>query len=144
VSGVEGVPTLKLSDAPKAELRDKLNWEKELLGLYLSGHPLERYRETIEKKNIDIKKAKENEKEGASVVLAVIINAIRTVQTKNNETMAFLTISDFSGTSDAVVFPRTYREFRELMAPDACIAIKATINTRNGEKGFVIDRAKRL
>ncbi|MFA6432464.1 MAG: DNA polymerase III subunit alpha [Candidatus Paceibacterota bacterium] len=139
-----GVATLKLSDAPKAEMRDKLAWEKELLGLYVSGHPLERYRETIEKKKMDIMKAKEGEKDGAGVVLAIIVNAVRTVQTKNNETMAFLTISDFSGASDAVAFPRTYREFRELLVPDACIAIKATVNTRNGEKGFVIERAKRL
>ena len=139
-----GVATLKLSDAPKAEMRDKLAWEKELLGLYVSGHPLERYRETIEKKKMDIMKAKEGEKDGAGVVLAIIVNAVRTVQTKNNETMAFLTISDFSGASDAVAFPRTYREFRELLVPDACIAVKATVNTRNGEKGFVIERAKKL
>ena len=93
---------------------------------------------------MDIKKARENKKEGDSVVLAVIVNAARTVQTKNNETMVFLTISDFSGTADMVAFPRTYREFREMLVPDACLAIKATVNSRNGEKGFVLERAKRL
>lgn len=143
-SDASSVPTLKLADAAKAEMRDKLAWEKDLLGLYLSGHPLERYRETITKKAIDIKKAKETLADGKETVLAVIIDAVRTVQTKNNETMAFLTISDFSGSSDAVIFPRTYREFREAIQPDACLAIKATVNTRNGEKSFVIERLKRL
>lgn len=138
------VPTLRLSDAPKADLLTKLAWEKELLGLYVSGHPLDRYREVIEKKDADIKKVKEAGREGAASVLAVIVNAVRTIQTKNNETMAFLTISDFSGTSDAVVFPRAYREFRELINPDACLAIKAVLNVRNGEKSFVIERMKRL
>jgi len=66
------------------------------------------------------------------------------VQTKNNETMAFVTIADFSGSSEAVVFPRVYREFRELIAVDKCLAIKATVNTRNGEKGFVIERMRAL
>ena len=144
MSDATSVPALRLIDAPKAEMRDKLAWEKELLGLYISGHPLEPYRATIEKKGVDIKKTKETGKEGASVILGVIVNAVRTVQTKNNETMVFMTISDFSGTADAVVFPRVYREFREMLVPDACLAIKATVNTRNGEKGFVLERAKRL
>jgi DNA polymerase-3 subunit alpha len=138
------VPTLRLADAPKADLTTKLGWEKELLGLYVSGHPLERYKDVIMKKDVDIKRAKESVKEGDAVVLGVIVNAIRTIQTKNNETMAFLTISDFSGSSDAVVFPRTYREFREILNPDTCLAVKAVVNTRNGEKSFVIERMKKL
>ena len=77
-------------------------------------------------------------------MLAVIINAVRTIQTKNNETMAFVTVSDFSGSSDAVVFPRTYREFKDLINPDICLAVKATVNTRNGEKSFILERMKRL
>ncbi|HEX7724487.1 MAG TPA: DNA polymerase III subunit alpha [Candidatus Paceibacterota bacterium] len=137
------VPTLRLADAPKAELLLKLAWEKELLGLYVSGHPLERFRSIIEKKDTNIIKAKDG-KEDSEVVLACIINAVRTIQTKKNETMAFVTISDFSGSSDAVVFPRTYREFKDLIVPDACLAIKAKLNVRNGEKSFVIDRMKRL
>ena len=138
------VPTLRLAEAPKADLLTKLAWEKELLGLYVSGHPLERYRAIIEKKDINIKKAKESVKDGESAVLAVIINAVRTIQTKNNETMAFVTVSDFSGSSDAVVFPRTYREFKDLINPDICLAVKATVNTRNGEKSFILERMKRL
>lgn len=138
------VPSLKLNDAPKVELITKLAWEKELLGLYVSGHPLERYREIIQKKDMDIKKAKETLKDGSSVVLCVIVNEVRTVQTKNNETMIFAAVSDFSDSADTVIFPRVYREFREMIQPDACLAIKATVNTRNGEKGFVIERMKRL
>ncbi len=144
MADTSSVPTLKLNDVPKAEMKDKLSWEKELLGLYISGHPLERYRDVITKKDIDIKKALATLKDGASVILGVIITEVRLIQTKNNETMAFVTISDFSGTADSVVFPRTYREFRELIAPDRCLAIKATINTRNGEKSFIIDRVKGL
>ncbi|MEI6396928.1 MAG: DNA polymerase III subunit alpha [Candidatus Taylorbacteria bacterium] len=144
MSDISSVPVLTLADVPKADMKDKLSWEKELLGLYISGHPLEKYRDVITKKDIDIKKALATLKDGASVVLGIIITEVRTIQTKNNETMAFVTISDFSGTADSVVFPRTYREFREFIAPDRCLAIKATINTRNGEKSFVIDRVKGL
>jgi DNA polymerase-3 subunit alpha len=144
MADASSVPTLRLNDASKAEMRDKLTWEKELLGLYVSGHPLEKYRDVITKKDIDIKRALEKFKDGESVVLAVIINEVRLIQTKKNETMAFITVSDFSGSSDAVVFPRTYKEHRALIDIDKCLAIKATINTRNGEKGFVIERVKGL
>ena len=138
------VPALKLIDAPVADMRDKLAWEKELLGLYVSGHPLERYRETITKTGVNIKLALETGKEGANVVFAGMINEIRLIQTKKNETMAFITIADFSGESEAVVFPRVYTEFKPLITTDVCLAIKATINSRNGEKGFIIERLKKL
>jgi DNA polymerase-3 subunit alpha len=139
------VPTLRLrDDIPKASLQDRLSWEKELLGLYISGHPLDPYREIIQKRDIDIKKALENKKEGESVVIAMIIDEIRTTQTKNNETMAFLKVSDFTGSAPAVIFPKAYREFRSLIEPDSCIAVKCTIYIRNGEKGFVFERARKL
>ena len=138
------VPTLKLISTPPAELRDKLAWEKELLGLYISGHPLERYRATIDKNGMDIRKALDTIKEGASTVFAAIINEVRLVQTKKNETMAFITLSDFSGSAEAVVFPRVYQEYRSMIAPDKCLAVKATVNSRNNEKGFVIERIKGL
>jgi DNA polymerase-3 subunit alpha len=138
------VPALRLVEAEKVDMKDKLAWEKELLGLYISGHPLDRYREVLKKRDIDIKRALTDKKEGESVVLGVIVNEVRMVQTKKNETMAFISIADFSGSAEAVVFPKTYREFRELVAIDKCIAVKATVNERNGEKGFLIDMMKAL
>jgi len=144
MTDTSSVPTLRLIQTPLAEMRDKLAWEKELLGLYISGHPLERYRDVITKNGIDIKKAFETIKEGGSTIFAGIINEVRAIQTKKNETMAFVTISDFSGSSEAVVFPRVYKEFHALIVPDRCVAVKATINTRNGEKNFIIERVKGL
>ena len=83
-------------------------------------------------------------KDKSSEVIAVIIDSVHTIQTKGNETMAFITISDYSGTTEAVVFPKIYKEFRELIMPDRCIAVKVTVNTRNDEKSFLIDRVKGL
>ncbi|MDE1941221.1 MAG: DNA polymerase III subunit alpha, partial [Patescibacteria group bacterium] len=144
MAGHSSVPTLRLKPSPAAEMREKLNWEKELLGLYVSGHPLEKYREIITKKDMDIKKAKETGKDGSSVIFAAIVNEVRTVTTKKNEIMAFITLSDFSGSAEAVVFPKTYREYKNALMADKCLAVKATINTRNGEKGFAVERVKEL
>ncbi len=138
------IPKLRLIETNKATAEEKLSWEKELLGLYVSGHPLDKYKESIMKKDMNIKKALETIKEGDSVVFAGIINEVRTVQTKNNETMAFISISDFSGSAEAVVFPRVYREFHSSIQSDKCLAFKVTVNVKNGEKGFIIERVKAL
>jgi DNA polymerase-3 subunit alpha len=138
------VPALKLLPAPAIDMKDQLAWEKELLGLYLSGHPLEKYRDAITKSDMSIKKAFETKKDGDAVVIAVIVTAIRPIQTKKNETMAFMTVADFSGSAEVVVFPRAYKEFAAHLQVDRCLAIKATINSRNDEKGFVLDRVKVL
>jgi DNA polymerase-3 subunit alpha len=137
------IPTLRLEPAPPIELSDRLAWEKELLGLYISGHPLDRFKDIISKRDIDIKRALA-EKDKSSHVIAVIIDNVHTIQTKNNETMAFATISDFSGTTEAVIFPKVYKEFRELIVPDRCLAMKVTVSTRNDEKSFLVDRIKGL
>ena len=93
---------------------------------------------------MNIKKAFETKKDGDAVVIAVIVTAIRPIQTKKNETMAFMTVADFSGSAEVVVFPRNYKESANLLQIDKCLAIKATVNSRNDEKGFVLERAKGL
>lgn len=138
------IPTLKLIETETVDMKEKLAWEKELLGLYVSGHPLEKFRTMIEKKEMNIKKALETCKDDQVVIFAGIINEVRLVQTKNNETMAFIQIADFSGNAEAVVFPRTYKENKDLIVADKCLAIKAKINTRNNERGFVLERVKGL
>ena len=144
MSDTTSVPKLSLLPAPPIDMKDQLAWEKELLGLYISGHPLEKFREIINKKDINIKKALETKKDDESVVLAVIVTAVRPIQTKKNETMAFVTIADFSGSAELVVFPRTYKECATLLQIDKCLAVKAKISTRNDEKGFILDGAKGL
>jgi DNA polymerase-3 subunit alpha len=144
MSDASSVPGLRLVDAPPADMRDKLAWEKELLGLYLSGHPLERFREMMAKKDTDIKRALANGKDGEVFIFAAIIDVVRVIQTKKNETMAFLTISDLSGSAEAVIFPRTYAESKNLIVPDQCLAMKLNLNTRNGERSFLVERVKGL
>ncbi len=144
MSDAASVPGLRLVPAPQVDMRDRLAWEKELLGLYISGHPLERYRPQIEKNGMTIKRALEELKEGGQTIFGCIVNEVRMVQTKKGDAMAFITLADFTGSVEAVAFPRTYTEYKALLVPDACIAVKVTLNTRNGEKGFVLERVRGL
>jgi DNA polymerase-3 subunit alpha len=144
VAGLENANNFKLADAPKATPIETLTWERELLGLYLSGHPLDKFKKTIEEKNYSIKKAKENAKEGKEVMIAGIIEDIRAITTKKGDNMAFVKLSDYDQTIETVVFPRTMTEFKNLLLKDKCVAVKGKISLRNGEITLIVDKMKEL
>ena len=99
------LPEFKLQNAQEATQAEKLLWEKELLGLYISGHPLDRMRDKLEKRTVNIKKIKEEFGNGMQVTIAGIIETARQVVTKNNERMAFLKIADLTDSIEAVCLP---------------------------------------
>jgi DNA polymerase-3 subunit alpha len=133
-----------MKDAPSATQAEKLLWEKELLGLYISGHPLDRIREKLESRNINIKKIKEELGNGIPVTLAGIIETARVVITKNNDRMAFLKISDLTGSIEAVTFPSIFKESAEILVPEKCIAFSGKVSLRNGEKSIIIEAVKEI
>ena len=139
-----GLPQFKLKETPPATQKDKLLWEKELLGLYISGHPLDRIREKLEKREMNIRKIKEEMKSSTPVTIAGIIETARLVLTKNNERMAFLKIADLSSSIEAVAFPSIFKEAVEILVPEKCIAISGKVSFRNGEKSIIIEAVKEV
>lgn len=135
--------SLKLLKAPPASLEQRLAWEKELLGLYVSGHPLDRYREKFRDPRKSIRHAKEHLR-GIETVIAGFIEQARFGMTKNGERMGFFKIADFSDAVEAIVFPRAIKEMESLLRPGACVALKGRVANRNGEVSFVVERAKAL
>lgn len=144
MADTSSVPGLKLAETPFADMREKLAWEKELLGLYISGHPLDKFREVISKRDMDIKKALETLKDGAEITLACIVEEIKPLTTKKGDAMAFMKVADFSGSLETVVFPRVLFEFKNACVPDRCIAIKGKMSERNGQKSMIIEKIKIL
>lgn len=138
------LPTLRLKPAPEISLEDKLAWEKELLGLYISGHPLDKHRERLEKGGVNIKQVSEELRDGASTLIAGIIEEHKIVITKKNEHMAFLRIADFTGSIEVVIFPRTLTECNELLGPDKLIAVKGRFSRRNDAPSIIAEKVKAL
>lgn len=138
------VPTFKMQSGKEATQGDMLIWEKELLGLYVSGHPLDRIRDKLEKRDINIKKIKEELGNGMSVTIAGIIETVRQVITKNNERMAFLKISDLTDSIEAVAFPSVFKNSIEILVPEKCIALTGKVSLRNGEKSIIIEGVKEV
>ncbi len=141
--GASGPAALKLPPAPKATMDEKLSWEKELLGLYISGHPLDKHADKLKNAKTSIRHAKENLR-GVETVIAGLIESVQTILTKNGEKMLFLKLADLSGQIEVVVFPRTLKEHENLFIAGSCVMLKGRISERNGESSFVVEKAKAL
>lgn len=138
------LPTLRLRPAPEISPEDKLRWEKELLGLYISGHPLDKHREKMEKSGVNIKQMSEESREGMNTVVAGIIEEHKIVITKKNEHMAFIKIADFTGSIEVVIFPRTLAECKDMLGPDKLVAIKGRFSRRNDSPSIIAEKVKAL
>ncbi|MFA7285686.1 MAG: DNA polymerase III subunit alpha [Candidatus Paceibacterota bacterium] len=137
-------PEFKLTDAPLANKNEKLLWEKELLGLYISGHPLDRVRDKLEKREINIAKILEKGKEGNVVTLAGIIENTKEIITKKNEKMAFLRVADFTGSIEVVAFPSIYKTSEAILQTEKCIAFTGKVSIRQDTKTILIEAVKEI
>jgi DNA polymerase-3 subunit alpha len=118
--------------------------EKDLLGLYVTGHPLDNYREKIEKLGKSIISIKEDGKQNDIVICAGIITDIRDVYTKSGDHMAIVKMADFTGTIELAVFPKTYKDVSDILVKENCIAVKGKVNIRNDEKSIALESIKIL
>ena len=140
--------TENISMTPLVESKDvdrnlMLQWERELLGMYFSSYPLDSLKEFFESKGvISISEALENKKSGEDVILGVMVTKLRKITTKKGEIMAFLTIEDKTGSTDAIIFPRVYTELKESLKENIPMLILGRINERGGEKSIVVQKAK--
>lgn len=135
---------LALPPAKPTSLLDKLAWEKELLGIYVGGHPLDAYEAIVKKAKTSIAKIMEDPRPGMLVILPVLVTTTRAILTKGGEKMAFVTVEDTTGSIEAVVFPKLFKEHAKAIAPGACLLIKSKVSVRNGETSLAVEELKPL
>ncbi|MCK5285991.1 MAG: DNA polymerase III subunit alpha [Candidatus Pacebacteria bacterium] len=138
------VSQITLEKTEPATIEEKLVWEKELLGLYISGHPLDKFTKQLSKSRTSLGKVKKEAIEGMETVVAGIIEEFKMVLTKKGTKMAFVRLADFSGSIEVVVFPKIYEEFVELLEEEKCVMIKGKISKRNDETSLIADKIKEL
>ena len=147
---VEEVPDMQLSTnlpvVREFSEKERLNMEKEVLGMYLSGHPLSEYKSELDRKtSINMKKInelKENERtymklHDREVIMGGMVIAKRIMTTKRNEIMAFITLEDLYGAIEVVVFPQTLKKFNILLNDDSIILIKGAISIDDDEAKLI-------
>ena len=143
-SGIDDqVNDLVLEEAPPATTTQKLQWEKELLGVYVSGHPLDAYKDEL-KKRASISDIKADDRNGIPVVTAGMIETVRELLTKKGDRMAFVQLSNHTDSIEMTAFPETFQQYKELLEPGACVAVKGKLNIRNDEPTILIERLKLL
>lgn len=136
---------LRLEQKDPASEFEKLGWEKELLGLYVSGHPLENFTPEVKEKYFSkIKILKENQLNGLTVIAGGIIEEVKQIATKSGDLMVFIKLSDLTGSIEAVVFPKVFQNYKDIIRPENCIALKGRLSDRNGEKSIVVEKIKTI
>ncbi|MCR4276001.1 MAG: OB-fold nucleic acid binding domain-containing protein, partial [Candidatus Parcubacteria bacterium] len=137
-------PELKLPAGKPVSLIDKLTWEKELLGIYISGHPLDAHETVTNKAHLSIAKVKAEPQPGMLLILPVLVSVVRTLLTKSGEKMAFVTVEDKTDSIEAVIFPRLFKQHAGIVVPGTCLLVKGKVSVRNGEPSLAIDELKPL
>ncbi|MEH7385197.1 DNA polymerase III subunit alpha, partial [Bacillus sp. JJ1521] len=122
---------------------EKLRFEKEALGFYLSSHPITSY-STYLKKNGAIPISETSNYLHQNVVIGGFIVKERTIRTKKGEVMAFLTIGDETGELEGVAFPRTYTQSAKLLKNESLLLLKGKVENRNNQLQLIINQAQPL
>ena len=138
-------------EMPEMDNKELLNLEKEMLGIYISGHPLDKIRESIEKqtniKTIDLVKINEDIesfgeskkfKDGQAIKFAGIINKVTKKFTRNNTIIAFLQVEDFYGIAEIIIFDSIYSKCSDILVEDNIVLIEGKLNIREDENAKII------
>jgi len=136
-------PQITLQKAEFASQKEKLAWEKELLGLYVSEHPMKEFQKILEGKvtscsNLSIDLA--NQK----VRIAGVVSKIKKIITKNNDPMLFVTIEDTSGNVEVLVFPKLLEKTTDIWEEDQKVIIEGRVSDKDGIPKILLDSAKPL
>lgn len=109
---------------------EKLQWERELIGIYLSSHPLDDYRDYLIEKTVSLNEITVKQ-DGLIVELGGVITAIKEITTRNSQNMAFATIEDLMGSQELIIFPKTYENIKNLIKQDSAVLVTGKISTKD-------------
>jgi len=132
-------PTIVLQSSPiKHSDRERLAWERELMGLYISAHPLDNYDAYFEEQTVSLMQITP-ENDGKTVTVGGLISTVRTIITKNGTKMAFIRIEDKTGETEIIVFPNLYEKIGAKLVQDAVIRSSGKITARDRDGNLASD-----
>ncbi len=138
--GATGVTeSITLPEVNNVDRREMLNWERELIGLYISDHPLTPYQQTftqiVSYFSGQLHEAQHEEK----VRVAGLVTAVRPYTTKTNKPMGFVSIEDVQGNIELVLFPRTWAQYKEQMTIGQIIIVEGKADTGSSPPKILVD-----
>lgn len=117
---------------------DYLQWERELMGLYLSAHPLSDFEDYLREKTHKIRDITKKD-EGKRATVGGLITDVRVIQTKKGDSMAFVKIADLDGETELIVFPKVYEQTAWLWEVDKVVVVEGSVNAKDREGNLVDD-----
>ncbi len=140
-AGVSGRHDLKLPERyERVTQKEKLAWEKDLLGVYVSSHPLLElsinYQHAVTATCTDITPARK----GRGVAVLGMVAGVRTITTKKGDRMAFVTLEDMNGNCDVTVFPKTYEKAKGMLEEGRIVLVRGRVDVRNDRASIVADK----
>lgn len=136
-------PTVPLLEAQPASKRQQLKWEKELLGLYVSGHPASGYQSYIEKVAVPLDKLSK-ELVGQKIAVGGVIQKIQKILTKRQETMLFVTLEDMKGKIEILVFPKVLEKMGSAWEEEKMIIAEGKLSDKDGAFKLICDEVRNL
>ena len=142
----------KAPKVPDFQQQEKLRLEKEVLGFYISDHPLKQLQESakmlapisLSDLGERVPRSEAVRQEGDSISAIVMLTAVKAVTTKKGDRMAIITIEDLTGHSEAVVFPKSFERIGDLIVPDARLMVWGKVDRRDDQVQFIIDDAESI
>jgi DNA polymerase III subunit alpha len=120
--------------------QDRIMWEREMLGTFLSSHPLEKHLKLLTNKSIDTISSSKRIEANKETQILCTISSKKIIFTKSSgKPMAFVTLSDMSNKIEGVIFPDTYTRLKESIIENRPFVISGKVSVRDGEKSIIVD-----
>lgn len=134
---------ISLRQASEVDDRQKLSWEKELLGFYITSHPLEGYKEKL-RQMMSIQTLIAKRQTPHSVRVGAIINTAKKIVTKRGQPMMFVGLEDLSGKVEAVVFPSLFERAHHILEENKLVIAEGRVDNRDGEVKLICENITEL
>lgn len=141
------IPQLNLDPTDPADDKQKLNWEKEFLGLYVTAHPLTEFQEHIRDVVVPVEELIQEDNEELreqALRVAGVITTVKKIITKKGESMVFARIEDTTSGVEVIVFPTVLRDNQEIWEEDKVIMMNCRLSDKDGETKLICNHVREL
>src|SRR5690606_25430451 len=140
-NSIAALPEIKITDTQPATKKERLSWEKELLGLYLSDHPVREYREYFKKIGVPIREINPQMVEN-NISIGGVISKVQKIYLKNQKMMLFVTLEDTEGSLEILVFPKVLEATSSIWEEDKIVLASGKLSNKDGEYKILCDSVK--
>jgi DNA polymerase-3 subunit alpha len=141
--GIKLANNFTMTDAPPSQETERLKWEKELLGLYVSGHPVEKYKKLMERSCLPIVQVSQN-LVGKVIKVGGVISSVKKIITKTGRPMLFVNLEDSTNRIEVVVFPSTMENYPNLLQENKIVFIKGKVDNRDNVPKIICNTVEEI